>query len=129
MSFDHDPAPNPTLDLVSEAVLARLDGPMDKVRGLPNTCFASQAFFELERETLFPRSWVFASAASDLPDVGDVWIYITEQDLDVTRWMQEGRRGAYDGGRFAPYWDRGTVHFHEMVAHAVRGDGPFAPAA
>ena len=52
---------------------------------------------------------------------------LNAQDADACRSMQEGRRGAYDGGRLAPYWDQGTVHFHKMVAHAVRGDGPFAP--
>ena len=54
---------------------------------------------------------------------------INAEDEDVCRRTQEARSGAYDGGRLAPYWDQGTVHFHKMVAHAVRGDGPFAPAA
>ena len=41
------------LDVVSDAVLARLDGPLEKVRGLPNQAYTSQAFFELEQQTLF----------------------------------------------------------------------------
>ena len=36
------------LDLVSDEVLANLDGPPEKVRGLPNAAFISQAIFELE---------------------------------------------------------------------------------
>ena len=60
------------LDLVSDAVLARLDGPLEKVRGLPNEAYTSQAFFELEQKTLFPRCWTFAGVASELPEVGDV---------------------------------------------------------
>ena len=64
---------NPALDLVSDAVLARLDGPPEKVRGLPNEVFTSQAFFELEQQTLFTRCWTFAGVvASELPEVGDV---------------------------------------------------------
>ena len=63
---------NSALDLVSDRVLARLDGPPEKVRGLPNETFTSQAFFELEQQTLFTRCWSFAGIASELPEVGDV---------------------------------------------------------
>ena len=63
---------NSALDLVSDAVLARLDGPPEKIRGLPNETFTSQAFFELEQQTLFPRCWNFAGVASEQPEVGDV---------------------------------------------------------
>ena len=61
-------------------------------------------------------------------EVREGCLKMNAEDEDSCRNMQEGRRGAYDGGRFAPYWDKGTIHFHKMVAHAVRGDGPFAPA-
>lgn len=40
--------------------------------------------------------------------------------------MQQGRAcDGYDGGRFAPYWDAGTLHFHRQVADAVHGTGAF----
>lgn len=32
---------------------------------------------------------------------------------------------AYDGG-FSPYWDAGTLHFHQQIAEAIRGIGSFA---
>ena len=59
------------LAAVSDDVLARLDGPTDKVRGLPNEAFTSDAFFELERKCLFPRSWMFAGRADEIPEPGD----------------------------------------------------------
>ena len=62
-------------------------------------------------------------------EISTEWQALNAEDEDLCRRMQQGRYGAYDGGRFAPYWDRGTVHIQQMVAHAVRGDGPFAPAA
>jgi len=64
--------PTAASDLVSDAVLARLDGPPEKARGLPNETFTSQAFFEVEQQTLFTRCWSFAAVASELPEVGDV---------------------------------------------------------
>lgn len=56
---------------VSEEVLARLDGPTDEVRGLPNEAFTSEEFLELERKRLFPRTWMFAGRASEIPEPGD----------------------------------------------------------
>lgn len=48
------------------------------------------------------------------------WANLNAEDEDVCRRMQLGRGcNAYDGGRFAPYWDSGTLHFHREVAKAV----------
>lgn len=42
------------------------------------------------------------------------------EDEEVCRLMQAGRRAeGYDGGRFAPYWDQGTLHLAQLVANAV----------
>lgn len=42
------------------------------------------------------------------------------EDDEVCRLMQIGRRaGGYDGGRFAPYWDQGTLYLARLVAEAV----------
>ncbi len=57
----------------------------------------------------------------------DDWSNLNFEDEDICRRLQEGRHcDAYDGGRLAPYWDIGTVHFHQQVADAVRGEGAFA---
>ncbi len=57
--------------IISDAVLEKLNAPIEEVRGLPNAAFLSEAFFELEKKHLFPRTWAFAGAASDIPNVGD----------------------------------------------------------
>ncbi len=55
------------------------------------------------------------------------WANLNGEDEGICRRVQEGRRSdAYDGGRLAPYWDSGTIHFHRQVADAVRGEGAFA---
>lgn len=71
------------------------------------------------------RDEAFAAARDE---VCDEWGKLNAEDEDVCARMQQGRASAaYDGGRLAPFWDQGTAHFHTMIAHAVRGDGPFAP--
>ncbi len=55
------------------------------------------------------------------------WVELNNEDKDICLRLQQGRAcAAYDGGRLAPHWDRGTVHFHRQVAHAIRREGAFA---
>jgi len=55
------------------------------------------------------------------------WANLNDEDAGICRRLQEGRScDGYDGGRFAPYWDAGTLHFHRQVADALRGEGAFA---
>ncbi len=42
-------------------------------RGLPPAAYTSEAFFELECERLFARTWVFAGFVQDVAQTGDVW--------------------------------------------------------
>ena len=52
----------------------------------------------------------------------DEWTTLNAEDEGVCQRLQQGRAcDAYDGGRLAPYWDAGTVHFHRQIAHAIRG--------
>jgi choline monooxygenase len=54
------------------------------------------------------------------------WANLNAEDSGICRRLQEGRTcDAYDGGRFSPYWDAGTLHFHRQIADAVRGEGAF----
>ncbi|MBM3585912.1 MAG: aromatic ring-hydroxylating dioxygenase subunit alpha [Alphaproteobacteria bacterium] len=51
------------------------------------------------------------------------WAQLNAEDEGICRQLQEGRAcEAYDGGRMAPYWDAGTIHFHRQVALAMRHD-------
>ena len=55
------------------------------------------------------------------------WALLNAEDEGICRRLQEGRAcDAYDGGRLAPHWDEGTVHFHRQVAQAIRREGAFA---
>jgi choline monooxygenase len=57
------------------------------------------------------------------------WADLNGEDEGICRRIQEGRMSdAYDGGRLAPYWDVGTIHFHRQIAEAARGEGYFARA-
>ena len=72
MSHDIDAgALDAALGVISDAVLEKLDAPIEEVRGLPNEAFTSEAFFKLEKKRLFPRTWTFAGTASDIPNLGD----------------------------------------------------------
>ena len=53
------------------------------------------------------------------------WTNLNAEDEDVCHRLQLGRQcDAYDGGRLAPYWDTGTVHFHKQIANTIRADSP-----
>ena len=85
-------------------------------------------------ETVMHVWFYFAEEAADTPEhraardkVVDEWTLLNAEDSGICRRLQEGRScDAYDGGRFAPYWDAGTPHFHRRVAEAIRGTGAFA---
>lgn len=62
---------SPFRELSAQEVCNRLDGPLESVRGLPNEAFTSPVFFELERQRLFTRTWVFAGRLSAIPEAGD----------------------------------------------------------
>ncbi len=45
---------------------------------------------------------------------------LNAEDDEVCRLLQEGRSArGYDGGRFAPYWDTGTLYLAKLVAESV----------
>ena len=133
---DSSAAPLPSLpDLLDEHEHRQLGLFPNVVVGL----YATNAFFMFFEPSAVDRcvmhQWFYyvGDAAEDdahrasRDEVCAEWEQLNGEDEDVCRRTQEGRRGAYDGGRLAPYWDQGTAHFHKMVAHAVRGDGPFSP--
>ena len=59
-------------DLLGQDVFERVARPTAEARGLPNPAFTDEAFFALERERIFARSWVLAGFARDIPEPGDV---------------------------------------------------------
>ena len=51
--------------------LEALDRPIETAAALPNTCYTSPRWQELEYERLFARSWFVAGFAHEIPDPGD----------------------------------------------------------
>ena len=62
----------PPLDDLLERAATALGRPVEEARGLPNEAYTSEAFLAAENWLLFPRCWVFAGLASDVPEAGDV---------------------------------------------------------
>ncbi len=58
--------------LIGRAAIERALAPLEDAAGLPNAAFTSEAFFALEQERLFARSWVLAGFDRDLPQPGDL---------------------------------------------------------
>ncbi len=51
----------------------------------------------------------------------DYYVALNGEDEGICRRLQEGRQApAYDGGRFSPYWDGGTVHLARLVEAAMK---------
>jgi len=76
------------------------------------------------------RVQVFASFVGDAAtseehaqarqDLLSYYAGLNEEDMGVCSLMQKGRAApAYDGGRFSPYWDGGSVHFARNVQRAM----------
>jgi choline monooxygenase len=61
------------VDIIGLEALAALDRPTGEAEGLPPAAYTSEEFFRLEREKLFPRTWMAIGFASDVPDSGDAW--------------------------------------------------------
>jgi len=51
---------------------ARIFNPIERATGLPNAAYWSHEWYEMERELIFRRSWVFAGARAELPEPGSM---------------------------------------------------------
>jgi len=59
------------LESVVADMLEDVSRPTAQARGMPGLAFHDPAFLEMENRRLFPRCWVAAGAASDIPEPGD----------------------------------------------------------
>ncbi|MEZ5924634.1 MAG: aromatic ring-hydroxylating dioxygenase subunit alpha [Hyphomicrobiaceae bacterium] len=59
-------------DLLGAEGLAQIGRPIEEAAGLPNEAYWSPEWFRLEQERIFRRAWVFAGAAAQIPQPGDV---------------------------------------------------------
>ena len=63
---------------------------------------------------------VDARYAERRKELFDYYHRLNGEDEAICMRMQKGRRApGYDGGRFSPYWDAGTVHLANLVRQAM----------
>ena len=73
-------------DFMSAEQIARLRRPANEAEGLPGRAYADPAFYELERQKLFPRGWMAIAYESDVAEPGDaVPVSVAGWDFIVTR--------------------------------------------
>ena len=73
-------------NFISAEQIARLRRPANEAEGLPGRAYGDPAFFELERQKLFPRGWMAIAYESDVAEPGDaVPVSVAGWDFIVTR--------------------------------------------
>lgn len=88
-------------NFISETELEALYRPTGEARGLPAKAYVDEAFWNLEREKLFPRTWITCAFETDVPEPGDICpVTVAGWALIVTR----GQDGAVNV-------------FHNVCAH------------
>ncbi|NNC98690.1 MAG: aromatic ring-hydroxylating dioxygenase subunit alpha [Gammaproteobacteria bacterium] len=60
------------MSLLDDGLEQRLNLPTEEGSALPNAAYTSQAFFDIEQQTVFRGTWVFAGFVHQLPDSGDM---------------------------------------------------------
>ena len=56
---------------LSSEVLARIEAPTAEGSGLPNVCYTSADWLQLENERLFAKTWMLAGFCHEIPHPGD----------------------------------------------------------
>ena len=57
--------------IIEKKKLDVVSNPIEKSHGLPNECYTSEKYTQLERKKLFEDKWVVIGVASSLPKIGD----------------------------------------------------------
>ena len=58
-------------DFVDKKKLDAVKKPIAQSHGLPNECYISKEYMELERKKLFENMWTVIGVASSIPNIGD----------------------------------------------------------
>ena len=58
-------------NIIEKKKLDVVSNPIEKSHGLPNECYTSEKYTQLERKKLFEDKWVVIGVASSLPNIGD----------------------------------------------------------
>jgi choline monooxygenase len=58
-------------DILGKEAIGRVRAPVEQATGLPGIAYTGQAFYDLERDRLFPRAWMGVGFAHQIPAPGD----------------------------------------------------------
>jgi Phenylpropionate dioxygenase and related ring-hydroxylating dioxygenases, large terminal subunit len=58
-------------EIIDKTKLDVVNNPIEKSHGLPNECYTSERYTQIERKKLFEDKWVVIGIASSLPNKGD----------------------------------------------------------
>ena len=58
-------------NIIEKKKLDVVNKPIEKSHGLPNECYTSRDYTEIERKKIFENKWVVIGVASSLPNAGD----------------------------------------------------------
>ena len=58
-------------DVVKKEKLDVVNQPISKAHGLPNECYNSKEYTNIERKKIFEDKWVVVGVASSIPKLGD----------------------------------------------------------
>ena len=61
--------------IIEKKKLDVVNNPIEKSHGLPNECYTSEKYTQLERKKLFEDKWVVVGVASSIPKPGDAKPY------------------------------------------------------
>ena len=71
---------------LNKSLLKEFDQECVPKHGLPGAAYVNESFYELEKNYLFSRAWVFVGLAHQLPNTGDVLpISVAGQPLFILR--------------------------------------------
>jgi len=72
--------------VLNSSLLNQFDQETVPRHGLPGAAYVSEEFYQLEKNHLFSRAWVFAGFAHQVPETGDVLpINVAGQPLFILR--------------------------------------------
>jgi phenylpropionate dioxygenase-like ring-hydroxylating dioxygenase large terminal subunit len=104
-------------------VLALNENPVEDTREIPYHHYTSQAFFDIEMDRMWSRTWQFVCREEHIPEVGDYWVYdIGDYSIIVVR-TEDGLRGYHNsclhrGTKLKP---SGTSGWTEKLACPFHG--------
>lgn len=104
-----------------------------KARTLPSRVYHDPAYYQLQKETVFRRTWHHAFSSISLSENGDLvpWTLLPgclDEPLfwsneEVVEHVQRGVQSRlYDRGRYSPEREAGVHHFHRLLTEFMHSE-------